>query len=47
MTEFAANNNELASIEYSLIFINNDVYTCINFDIVELFNAGSCEQILK
>ncbi len=47
MAEFAANNNELASIKLSPFFATKGLHLCMSFDIVELFNASTCERILK
>ena len=45
MTEFAANNNELASTNFFLFFATKSLHQYISFDKMELFNANTCKQI--
>ena len=47
MAEFAANNNKLAFIKLSLFFVSKDLYFCMSFDIIDIFNTNTCKEIYK
>ena len=47
MAEFAANNNNSAAIRLSLFFALRNLYLCMSFDIINLLDTTTCEQINK
>ena len=47
MAKFIANNNILASNKLSLFFIIKGLYSYINFNMVELSDTSTYEQIFK
>ena len=47
MAKFVANNNELASTKLFSIFATKDFHPRMSFDIVDLSNTSTCEQILE
>ena len=47
MAEFAANNNQSASTKLSSFFAIKGFYPHMSFDIVELSDTSTREQILK
>lgn len=47
ISEFVANNNELASTNLFLFFAFKDLHLYIRFDIVDLSNASIHKQIHK
>ena len=47
MAEFAANNNESASIKLSPFFATKGLHLRISFDIVELSDISTCKQIFN
>ena len=47
MAEFAANNNELAYIKLFPFFASKGLHLHISFDMVNLSDANTCEQINK
>ncbi len=47
MAKFAANNNKSAFIKLSPFFATKSLHPRMSFDIVDLSNASTCEQILK
>lgn len=47
IAKFAINNSKLALIKLSLFHAAKNVYFCMSFNIVDLFNTDTYEQILK
>lgn len=47
MTEFVTNNNEIVFTNLSPYFATKYSYSYINFDMVEIFNTSTYEQIFK
>lgn len=47
MAEFAANNNESAFIKFFLFFYTKNLYLYISFNIKELSNTSTYQQIFK
>lgn len=47
ISEFAANNNELASIKLSLFFVFKNLYSSMSFDIINLSNTNTYKQIYR
>lgn len=47
MIEFVTNNNELISIELSIVFIIKDLYLHLSYNIIDIFDAYTCEYILR
>ena len=47
MAEFATNNNELASTKLFPFFANKGLHLHINFVIIDLSDANTCERIYK
>lgn len=47
MIEFRTNNNKLALTKLYPLFSTKDLHPYMSFDIVDLSNSNTCEQIFK